>query len=74
MEIGMLWFDDNPGRSLSEKIQHAADYYRDKYGRLPAVCQVNPAEGPTPDRVGGISVQKSGIVLRGHLWLGVEEA
>ncbi len=73
MEVGMLWFDDNPGRDLPAKVQRAADYYRQKYGRVPTVCQVNPAEGPLPDRVGGISLRRSSTVLQGHLWLGVEE-
>jgi len=73
MEIGTLWFDDNPTRDLATKLQCAAEYYRQKYGRIPTVCQVNPAEGLAPDRVSGISVQRSTKVLLGHLWLGVEE-
>jgi len=73
MEVGMLWFDDDPERDLMTKVRRAADYYRQKYGRMPTVCQVNPAEGPPVGRIFGISIQSSSKVLVGHLWLGVEE-
>lgn len=74
MEIGMLWFDDDPKRDLPAKVQRAADYYRGKYGRMPTACQVNPIEGTGSERVGGIAVERSTKVLPSHLWLGTEEA
>lgn len=70
----MLWFDDDPKRDLPAKVQRAADYYRGKYGREPTVCQVHPSAGKLPERVGGISLVASALVLPGHLWLGTEEA
>ena len=31
METGMLWFDNDPKKSLNLKIQQAVDYYRNKF-------------------------------------------
>lgn len=42
MEIGLLWFDDDPRRGLEDKLGRAAQRYRDKYGRWPNMCYVHP--------------------------------
>jgi len=42
MQIGLLWYDDDPQRPLEAKIGRAADRYREKYGRLPDTCYVHP--------------------------------
>jgi len=42
MQIGLLWYDDDPQRTLEAKIGRAADRYREKYGRLPDTCYVHP--------------------------------
>lgn len=42
MNIGMLWFDNDPKSNLDSKIERAAIYYRDKYGRSPTLCFVHP--------------------------------
>ena len=33
MNVGMLWFDNDPRTALSVKVQRAADYYHQKYGK-----------------------------------------
>ena len=33
MITGMMWFDDDPKKTLTVKIIDAADYYRKKYRR-----------------------------------------
>ncbi len=38
MNAGMLWLDDDKQRPLEERVSRAADYYREKYGRLPELC------------------------------------
>jgi hypothetical protein len=43
MDIGMLWFDNDPKSGLTIKIERAADYYRTKYGRSPNLCFVHPS-------------------------------
>jgi len=42
MNIGMLWFDNDPKATLDAKIGRAAAYYREKYGKIPTLCFVNP--------------------------------
>jgi len=37
METGLLWYDGDPKRALSEKIERAAEHYRKKRGVWPAV-------------------------------------
>jgi len=43
MNIGMLWFDNDPKIELNKKIERAASYYRDKYGAAPTLCYVHPS-------------------------------
>jgi hypothetical protein len=43
MNIGMLWFDNDPKSSLDLKIERAARYYQVKYGKSPTLCFVHPS-------------------------------
>jgi hypothetical protein len=43
MEIGMLWFDNDPQLALGDKISKAADYYQSKYRQTPNLCFVHPS-------------------------------
>lgn len=43
MNIGMLWFDNDPKSNLDIKIERAARYYREKYGKAPTLCFVHPS-------------------------------
>jgi hypothetical protein len=74
MHTGMLWFDNDPRTPLAAKIQKAAEYYRQKYGRQPDLCLVNPTmlqnEKINEER---ITVRPYRPVLPGHLWIGVED-
>lgn len=74
MNTGMMWFDNDPKTALLEKIERAATYYREKYGRAPDICLVNPKMMPEPElRAGRIVVQSQRLVLPGHLWIGVQD-
>ena len=57
MNIGMLWFDNDPKAGLDTKVERAAVYYRNKYGRAPTLCYVHPSMlptgGPSPKNRGG---------------------
>ena len=46
MDVGMLWFDNDKQADLRAKIERAATYYRDKYGRMPNLCFVHPCMIP----------------------------
>jgi hypothetical protein len=75
MEIGMLWFDDDPKKSLTQKIVGAADYYRHKYGCVPNICvvNVNALDVPVLD-VGIVRVTAARWIMPGHLWIGMKKA
>lgn len=77
MKEGLLWYDDNPGRNLADKISQAARRYRQKYGVEPNLCYVHPsALSDNSDnkvkKVGEVRVASRPTVLVHHLWIGVE--
>lgn len=81
MDIGMLWFDNEPSTSFQRKVKRASAHYQDKFGKVPDTCVVHPSmiengsrellqeEGET--RVGTLIVEKSERVLPHHFWIGV---
>lgn len=42
MKQGILWFDDS-NTNLAEKIDHAVEYVRKKYRKVPRFCYVHPS-------------------------------
>lgn len=71
--IGLLWFDDDPGRDLKQKVGNAARRYAEKFGRRPTVCYVHPsmlsgfgplAQGGSADGPSAISLEVGGLHLR----------
>ncbi len=75
MDIGMLWYDGDTKRQLSEKISRAVAYYQSKYGAQPNVCYVNPSlltHHPEPAAL-GVQLRPARTVLPDHFWLGVSE-
>jgi hypothetical protein len=76
MKMGLLWFDDDPGRDLAEKIGRAAQRYRQKFGTSPNTCYVHHtalSDNGKTARVGVIRVTVSPTVLLHHFWIGVEK-
>jgi len=76
MNVGMLWFDNDPRTALKIKVARAADYYRKKYGRIPDLCLVHPTMliEPHPDlELDKMAVRTNRAILPGHLWIGEEE-
>jgi len=74
MNIGMMWYDNDPKTGLAAKIERAAEYYRRKYGHTPELCLVNPSMMPSRQvKTGKITVRPFRSILPGILWLGVNE-
>jgi hypothetical protein len=84
MKVGLLWFDDDTSRDLTEKIARAANHYRKKFGVPPDSCYVhksalsdngNAAKARLQVRgqVGQIQVKTLPSVLLHHFWVGREE-
>jgi hypothetical protein len=80
MNIGMLWFDNDPKSEVVSKIERAATYYRTKYGRKPNLCFVHPSMLPAPPPTNGkpalkngdIEVRTSPSVRPNHFWIGID--
>jgi len=82
MDTGLLWYDGDPKRSLEDKIEQAAERYREKYGRWPNTCYVHPqaAGNHTVDELHlacqsrnpttTIRVISARNILLHHFWLG----
>lgn len=74
MDLGMLWFDDDPKADLLSKISRAADYYKHKYGEEPNLCFVHPSMiGGESTTVGQVLVCSNHSVLPHHFWIGVHQ-
>ena len=73
MQEGLLWFDKDPQRKLSDKISRAAVRYQTKFGQKPTICYLNAhdLDGQT-EGVDGIQLLTSTNVQRYHFWIGVE--
>jgi hypothetical protein len=72
MDIGMLWFDNDPKNDLASKISRAADYYQKKYGQVPDLCFVHPSmlQGDSC-KAGRIDIKPNRSVRPNHFWIGV---
>ena len=75
MNIGMLWFDNDPKTDFSLKIERAVRYYREKYGSKPNVCFVHPSmlvsKAENSPLSGDIEVRATKSVLPNHFWIGI---
>ena len=77
MNVGMLWFDNDPKVGMEIKIERAANYYVNKYGKTPNVCFVHPSmlaktsNGAGPSTVVPIEVRPSISVMPNHFWIGI---
>ncbi|MCA9949219.1 MAG: hypothetical protein KDE48_06220 [Anaerolineales bacterium] len=70
MQLGMLWLDTDKKRSLEEKVERAAEYYKDKYGRLPELCLVHANMLSQEKKIGRIKIQPTNAIVHNHFWLG----
>jgi hypothetical protein len=72
LTVGWLWFDNDSGRTLEEKVAQAAQKYREKFGHAPDTCCVNPAAMAEDERqVNGLRVVAVRHVLPHHFFVGV---
>lgn len=87
MDIGMLWFDNDKKSDYEVKIERAAAYYRNKYGKTPNLCFVHPCMIPMngsqeSDQVNlssdtpllksqGVEIRISKTMLPNHFWIGI---
>jgi hypothetical protein len=72
MNVGMLWFDNDPKSDLEAKITRAAGYYEKKYGLAPDLCFVHPSMLKNSSvKAGAIDIKPNRSVLPNHFWIGI---
>ncbi len=78
IQEGLLWFDDNPTRPVTDKIERAVQRYQQKYGHNPDVCYVHESEIRAQLKEGDLRVAEdvkvlpAKSVLPHHFWLGIQ--
>jgi len=74
MDIGMLWFDDNPKSDLRTKVNQAVEYYRKKYGEEPNLCFVHPSMiSDEKTDTSSVTLCTNPSMIPHHFWIGVQE-
>lgn len=74
MEIGMLWFDNDPKLNLFDKVQKAAAYYQGKYRQTPNLCFVHPSMlQDVKSPAGAIMVRSNTTIRPHHFWIGLQQ-
>ncbi|HEX9114606.1 MAG TPA: hypothetical protein VGA61_00940 [Anaerolineae bacterium] len=82
MQTGLLWYDSDPHRGLTAKVEAAAHRYQERFGSFPNTCYVNQTELSDPTAAvtlpgasaGSLRVLPARNVLPHHFWVGVEES
>jgi hypothetical protein len=66
VKVGLLWFDDDPGRRLEDKVLRAAAHYERKYGQPPNLCFAHAAalgDSGRPRKAGAVEIHAGCSVL-----------
>ena len=72
MDTGLLWFDDDRKAPLAAKVEKAARRYREKFGRSPNVCYVNPVTLSEAQAMPAhVKVIELTSIQPDHFWIGV---
>ncbi len=73
MQVGLLWYDDDPKKTLEMKIEQARVRYVEKYGRAPNACYVNSAAVTVDSKVRALRIIPARGVRPNYLWIGVDD-
>ena len=64
------WFDDNPKKPTTLKIEEAIDAYVDRFKTRPNIVLVNEADRAD---IQGVRVRAEGYIRRNNFWVGWED-
>ena len=74
MKTGLMWYDDDPKKTIEKKIEQAVARYREKYGRAPNACYVNPDAGAPAGVRHGLRVVPARTIRPNYFWIGVDDS
>lgn len=71
MNIGMLWFDNQPDKDFETKVLEAIGHYRSKYGIEANQVIVHPTMvAKAGQRIAEAIILTNRTVLPNHFWVG----
>jgi hypothetical protein len=70
VETGLLWYDADRVKPTSRKIDEGVRRHREKFGRAPNACHVNPRNVVAHP---ALRVVADRLIQPNHFWLGDEE-
>lgn len=70
MKSGLMWYDSDPRKPSSVKIEEAAHRYREKFGVEPNACHVSLDAAVSHDR---LQVVANRWIRPNYFWIGVDE-
>jgi hypothetical protein len=72
MEVGELFYIENPSLNLEERVLWAAKRYQKKFGQQPTLCMLHPSllKGGQK-RLGRLRLEAKKSVLPNYLWIGI---
>ena len=73
MTEGLLWFNRDPKKDLTKKVEEAASRYHHKFGQRPNLCYVHSSMVDTSVQVDGVRVVPAKNRNPGEFWIGVED-
>ena len=73
MQIGLMWYDDDPRKSLETKMEQAAARFHEKYGRAPNACYVSLALAASEKKHSGMRIVAARSIRPNYLWVGVDD-
>ena len=73
LQIGLLWYDGDPKRALTSKVEEAVACYRRKFGQHPNTCYVHQDSLEQEIDWQGVRIMRAPNVLPNHFWVGIAE-
>jgi hypothetical protein len=75
VQAGLLWYDNDPARSVAAKATAAAERFAEKFGVAPDICYVNSralseGEQVIPFHEGKLRLTPASNILVNHFWIG----
>jgi hypothetical protein len=71
LQIGLLWYDGDPKRPLTDKVEQAATRYQQRFGQPPNACYVHQECLEQEIEWQGVRIVGAPNVLPNHFWVGI---
>jgi len=68
-----VWYDDNPKKPITAKIDEAVLRYKQKFGKNPSICKLSEKmQTQSGEQVAGVKVQAAKNIPQNYFWIGNE--